>query len=626
MKGVGRELASQLARGRTSGLNPTLSTLENNTGAINPERLASGTIDIGLIEADSVAPGASMVPPELDADSLPGSADAVSRQSSGAGTEAERLQGVRRADSSDPQAAGEDLKDIVKQQSRRRQRRASLEIQQTPQQQAAMKRWRKLDTGMQLGSALTAAAKKSGDERKQLSKLSRINRTGSMRAFLGKNRPKVLENAPGRPSTCRGGVLHPRSNAKRRWDVVLFAMLLYCAFLIPYRVGFDMMAEDGWLWFETAIDITFMVDIFVNFRTGYLLDEDNEDSRIEMRPKVIAGHYLKGWFLIDIVSAFPSQLVQLAKDEEQQSGAYNKLPRLMRIPRLVRMVRLMKLMRLVRLFRPEQQGVISRLIETSGLPPAAMRATRLVFLTVFLSHTLACGWFFCHVMAPADKFSWWDVYCGKADHEDTLELTAEDGVRAMSIAEREAIGIYDPELCRGDATTRYVVSLYWAVTTLTTMGYGDITPKVMGEYIYTIVVMLMGVSFYAYIASNVSIVLANMDEAGSEYRDNMEKLGEFMTRKRMTLPLRRRLRKYFHVYWKSRGRIGVYNDVDIVNLITLPALRNDVTTELFRYFKLKIWLLHVQFLDFPKLDSGMQSITPRAISEQGNNASGAVLA
>ena len=69
------------------------------------------------------------------------------------------------------------------------------------------------------------------------------------------------------------------------------------------------------------------------------------------------------------------------------------------------------------------------------------------------------------------------------------------------------------------------------------MGYGDITPKGMTEYIYTIVVMLMGVSFYAYIASNVAIVLANMDEVGSEYRDNMEKLSEFMTRKRMTLPV-----------------------------------------------------------------------------------------
>ncbi len=587
MKGVGREMAAQMSRERRAsqlGLGMPAHD-DHNTSTINPQRLTSGTIDIALIEADSVAPGASMVTsvdgsrspalPPPDADGLIGGmAPALAATD---GTDAAKLQGVERPGPPGAKKVGQDLKDLVKLQSKRRQRRASLEIQQTPEQMAAMKRWRKLDTSIQLGSALASAAKTAGDERKHLTKL---HRQGSMRTLLNMSKPKLFAN--GGPPTCRGGVLHPRSALRRRWDFMLFAMLMYCAFLIPYRVGFDVMAENGWLWFETAIDVTFVIDVFCNFRTGYFLDEDNEDSRIEMRPKAIAWHYAKGWFLIDLVSAFPSQLLQLAKDEQAQSGAYNKLPRLMRIPRLVRMIRLMKLMRLVRLLRPEQQGVISRLIETSGLPPAAMRAVRLVFLTVFLSHTLACGWYFCHVMAPDDEFSWWDVYCGKADHEDTLELTAADGVYDMNIAEREAIGIYDPKLCRGTTGTRYVVSLYWAVTTLTTMGYGDITPKVMVEYIYTIVVMLMGVSFYAYIASNVSIVLANMDEAGSEYRDNMEKLGEFMTRKRMTLPLRRRLRKYFHVYWKSRGRVGVYNDVDIVNLITLPALRNDVTTELFR--------------------------------------------
>ena len=186
----------------------------------------------------------------------------------------------------------------------------------------------------------------------------------------------------------------------------------------------------------------------------------------------------------------------------------------------------MKLMRLVRLFRQEQQGIFSKLIESSGLPPAAMRAVRLAFLTVVLSHTLACGWYFCHVWSNAsigDEMSWFDVYCGKAAHEEELEVTDFD-VWNMTLEEREVVGVLDPELCRSETDTRYVISLYWAVTTLTTMGYGDITPKGMTEYIYTIVVMLMGVSFYAYIASNVAIVLANMDEVGSEYRDNMEKL------------------------------------------------------------------------------------------------------
>ena len=120
------------------------------------------------------------------------------------------------------------------------------------------------------------------------------------------------------------------------YEVIILLVTMYCAFSIPFRVGFDSMAVDGWLMFETVVDISFLMDIVVNFRTGYCLDEDNEDSRIELRPKEIAKHYMKGWFVIDIVSAFPSQFLTMASGSEGESTAVNKLPRLMRIPRVVR--------------------------------------------------------------------------------------------------------------------------------------------------------------------------------------------------------------------------------------------------------------------------------------------------
>lgn len=271
--------------------------------------------------------------------------------------------------------------------------------------------------------------------------------------------------------------------------------------------------------------------------------------------------------------------------------------RLLRVPKLIRMIRMMKLLRMVKMFKTAQQGILTNLIERSGLPPAAMRALRLMVVTIILSHTLACGWFFCHSTAEINDHTWWDTYCGYKDLYEAWRdglLDSEQALGEMQQREIELPGM--PKLCDAGngfpVGKTYVVSLYWAVTTLTTMGYGDITPKLTTEYIYSTVVMLMGVSFYAYIASNVSIVLSNMDEAGAEYRENMEKLSEFMGRKRMTLPLRRRLRKYFHVYWKSRGRVGVYNDVDIVKLINLPALRNDVTTELFREITRQVPFLH----------------------------------
>ena len=47
-------------------------------------------------------------------------------------------------------------------------------------------------------------------------------------------------------------------------------------------------------------------------------------------------------------------------------------------------------------------------------------------------------------------------------------------------------------------------SIYWTFTTLTTVGYGDLSPSNMNETIYSIVVVVIGVTFCAGIIANVS--------------------------------------------------------------------------------------------------------------------------
>ena len=67
------------------------------------------------------------------------------------------------------------------------------------------------------------------------------------------------------------------------------------------------------------------------------------------------------------------------------------------------MVRLMKLMRFVWLL-PGAAGCDLRLIEIVGTATGGDAGDASAFLTLS-SHTLACGWFFCHVMAPDNEFS-----------------------------------------------------------------------------------------------------------------------------------------------------------------------------------------------------------------------------
>ena len=51
---------------------------------------------------------------------------------------------------------------------------------------------------------------------------------------------------------------------------------------------------------------------------------------------------------------------------------------------------------------------------------------------------------------------------------------------------------------------KYITSLYWAVVTITTVGYGDITPTNKTEYLFALFCIILGVTFHSFIISALS--------------------------------------------------------------------------------------------------------------------------
>ena len=50
-----------------------------------------------------------------------------------------------------------------------------------------------------------------------------------------------------------------------------------------------------------------------------------------------------------------------------------------------------------------------------------------------------------------------------------------------------------------DEFSKYLRALYWCITTLATVGYGDIVPKTNLQTVYTMVVMLLGGSSWLWL-------------------------------------------------------------------------------------------------------------------------------
>ena len=55
----------------------------------------------------------------------------------------------------------------------------------------------------------------------------------------------------------------------------------------------------------------------------------------------------------------------------------------------------------------------------------------------------------------------------------------------------------------------YVVGFYFTVTTIVTVGYGDVTPKNNAERIFCVILMLIGVISFSFITSTLTSIISS---------------------------------------------------------------------------------------------------------------------
>ncbi len=102
---------------------------------------------------------------------------------------------------------------------------------------------------------------------------------------------------------------------------------------------------------------------------------------------------------------------------------------------------------------------------------------------------------------------------------------------------------------------RVVTCMYFIMTTLTTVGYGDFYPLSNAERIYIILVQLVGVSFYSYIMGNFIEVISSYEkkvgivDKGSELENWLTYLTRFNGNRPLEKALVDEIEEHFKYFW-----------------------------------------------------------------------------
>ena len=146
------------------------------------------------------------------------------------------------------------------------------------------------------------------------------------------------------------GVVHPFSTFRWYWDIIMVIFITTHVLLLPVSIAFvDQDLSPGWLALNCVSDAVFILDILLNFRTGVI--DFNRQEEVILDKKVIRQRYLRGWFVIDCLSSLPFDYVYIIASSSSSSSADSGILQASRILRILKLTKLLSLLKLLRVSR-----------------------------------------------------------------------------------------------------------------------------------------------------------------------------------------------------------------------------------------------------------------------------------
>jgi hypothetical protein len=123
---------------------------------------------------------------------------------------------------------------------------------------------------------------------------------------------------------------------------------------------------------------------------------------------------------------------------------------------------------------------------------------------------------------------------------------------------------------------QFLLSVYWALTTLTSVGYGDIIPRTRPELALSMLTMCLGVVVIAFAIGNIIAVVNQLNNGRAEYEIKQAGMRRYLSMNRVKLSTISQVQQFGNFLWDTYR--GVTPDQALANLPS--SLRRVVAQEI----------------------------------------------